>query len=90
MTEAKARIEIKVTVTFPLAQGPYHGNFDPETTVGAVRTAAMSEMGVEGDGQYSYYLIHKEDPQNDQTTLGALVGRARAMKFALVKELTQG
>ncbi len=54
MTEAKARIEIKVTVTFPLAQGPYHGNFDPETTVGAVRTAAMSEMGVEGDGQYSY------------------------------------
>lgn len=90
MAEAEARAGIKVTVTFPLAEGPYHGEFAPETTVGALRAAAMRELGVGGDAQYSYYLTHKEDRQADGTTIGALAGHARAMKFTLVKELTQG
>jgi hypothetical protein len=90
MAEAEARAEIKVTVTFPLAEGPYHGEFAPETTVGAVRAAAMSELGVGGDAQYSYYLTNKNDRQADEITIGSLAGRARAVKFTLVKELTQG
>lgn len=40
--------------------------------------------------QYSYYLTHKDDRQTDETTIGSLAGRARAVKFTLVKELTQG
>lgn len=90
MAEAKAHAQIKVTVTFPLAEGPYHGDFAPETTIGAVRAAAMSELGVGGDAQYSYYLTHKEDRQPDEKSIGVLAGHARAVKFALVKELTQG
>lgn len=90
MAEAEKRAEIKVTVTFPLAEGPYHGEFGSEATVGAVRASAMRELGVGGDAQYSYYLTHKEDRQADETAIGSLAGRARAMKFTLVKELTQG
>ena len=50
----------------------------------------MSELGVGGDVQYSYYVTHKGDRQDDATTIGSLAGHARAVKFTLVKELTQG
>ena len=90
MVEAEARTAIKVTVTFPLAGGPYHGEFVPETMVGTVRSEAMRGLGVGEDAQYSYYLTHKEGRQADETTIGALAGRARAIQFTLVKDLTQG
>lgn len=90
MTEAKAPATIKVRVGFPLAERPYHGEFTLDTTVGTVRARAMAEFGASEDARFVYYLTHKDDRQADETTIGNLVGKARALKFTLVKQITQG
>lgn len=89
MSTAKAE-QIQVTVTFPLAEGPYHGDFEPTAIVKEVRTAAMAEFGATEDPQYSYYLTHKGGRQADELTLGSIADHAHGLKFTLVKELIQG
>jgi len=81
---------IQVTVTFPLGDAPFHGDYDPTATVGEVRSAAMAHFGATEDPQYSYYLTHKGERQNDATMLDAIAEHARGLKFTLVKELIQG
>jgi hypothetical protein len=82
--------EIEVTVTFPLAESPFHQAFEPTATVLEVRTDAMEAFGAAEDPQYSYYLTHKGGKENDALTLGSIADHAHGLKFTLVKELIQG
>jgi hypothetical protein len=82
--------EIEVTVTFPLAEGPYHGAFAGTTTVHAIRTDAMAQFGATEDPQFSYYLTFKGAREDDAATISSIAGKAHAVKFTLVKELIQG
>lgn len=91
MSEAAAqKSTIKVTVTFPLADGPYHADVAPSDTVGAVRTAAMEQFGAVEDPQFAYYLTHKGTRLSDEQTIGEVADHAHALKLTLVKELIQG
>jgi hypothetical protein len=85
-----AQTKINVTVTFPLAEKPFHQPFAPSTTVGEVRTDAMREFGVVDDPQHQYYLTFKGARLENETELGSLEGHAEGLKLTLVKELIQG
>lgn len=89
MDTAKSK-PIQVTVTFPLAEKPFHGNYEGKSTVGEVRAAAMKYFGAVDDPQHTYYLTHDGARQDDAATLDAVAGHARGLKFTLVKELIQG
>ena len=80
---------IQVTVTFPLAKQPYHGDFDPSATVGQVRAAAMSDFSAQEEPSTVYYLTHGERLPDDRP-LSAINEHANGLKFRLVKELVQG
>jgi hypothetical protein len=89
MDTAKTQ-QIQVTVTFPLGETPFHGDYDGSTTVAQVRTAAMEHFGAVEDPQYSYYLTYKGERQDDAVSLGSIAEHAHGLKFTLVKELIQG
>ena len=83
--------EVKATVTFPLAsKPPFKGDIEPDTTVDAVRTAAMAHFGVADDQTTVFYLTHKGDRAANTATIGSVADRARAVKLTLAKELIQG
>lgn len=84
------RASIKVNVTFPLANRPYHDEVSPETTVGAVRAAAMSGFVVTEDPALVFYLVHTGDRVDDAKTIGEVAGHAAAVKFTLAREIIQG
>ena len=88
--EAARTKQIQVTVTFPLGETPFHGDYEETATVGEVRTAAMTHFGAVEDPQFTYYLTHSGERQNDATTLGSISEHAHGLKFTLVKELIQG
>jgi hypothetical protein len=88
--EAAKTEQIQVTVTFPLGETPFHGDYDASATVGEVRTTAMQRFGAVEDPQYSYYLTHKGERQDDAVSLGSIADHAQGLKFTLVKELIQG
>ena len=90
MSESQVRTAIKVVVTFPLGQGPYQTEEQPDTTVGAIRLAAMNFFGVVEDPQYTFYLSHSGAPVDNSKTIGEIAGHAQAVKFTLVKEIVQG
>jgi hypothetical protein len=81
---------INVVVTFPIAEKPFNGEFAPTATVDEVRTASMESFGVNEDASTKYYLSHDSDKLSESQTLEAVVGNAKAVKFTLVKEITQG
>jgi hypothetical protein len=81
---------IEVTVTFPLAERPFHGRLPGSTSVGEIRRDAMAEFGAVEDPQHAYYLSFRGTRQKDDATLAEVAENARAVKFTLVKELIQG
>lgn len=82
---------VKVTVTFPLAhKEPYHADDPPDATVGSVLSAAMTHFEVSDDDTTKYYLTHKHERADPNATLEQLADDARAVKFTLAKEITQG
>lgn len=81
---------IQVTVTFPLAKKPYHGDFEASATVGQVRSPAMTEFGAQEEPSTVYYLTHSGDRLPDERTLGDINDHANGLKLRLVKELVQG
>jgi hypothetical protein len=89
---AKAPTAIKTKVSFPVSKkGPFAADYPPETTVGTVRTAAMSHFVVADDAQFTYVLTHGGQRQEDlEATLGSIAGEAHALEFRLVKVITQG
>ena len=81
---------IQVTVTFPLAQKPFHGDFGPAAAVGQVRSAAMTEFNAQEEASTVYYLTHNGDRLPDERTLSEVADHAKGLKLRLVKELVQG
>src|SRR5437016_6339767 len=82
---------IKVQVTFPVSKkGPYRAEDRPETTVGAVRTAAMSWFEVSDGNQFVYLLTHGGQDIPNEKTIDEIAGHAHAVEFKLVKKITQG
>lgn len=81
---------IQVTVTFPLAPKPYHGDFGTTATVGQVRSAAMADFNAQEEASTVYYLTHNGDRLPDDRTLGQVTDHAKGLKLRLVKELVQG
>jgi hypothetical protein len=81
---------VQVTVTFPLAKKPYHGDFDPAATVGQVRSAAMADFGAQEESSTVYYLTHGGNRLPDDRPLSAIDEHANGLKLGLVKDLVQG
>jgi hypothetical protein len=90
MSQNKQQHDIQVTVTFPLAAKPYHGDFGPVATAGQVRSAAMGAFGAQEEPSTVYYLTHNGDRLPDERTLGDVADHANGLKLRLVKELVQG
>ena len=90
MSQNPQQHDIQVTVTFPLAPKPYHGDFSPAATVGQVRSAAMGVFGAQEEPSTVYYLTHNGDRLPDERTLGDIADHANGLKLRLVKELVQG
>jgi hypothetical protein len=81
---------VKVTVVFPLGAKPFHEEVTPRTTVGIIRSRAMTYFGIAEDGQSTYYLTFRNQRQRDDIKVGDLAGPAHAVQFTMVKELIQG
>lgn len=81
---------IQVTVTFPLAGAPYHGDYVEESIVGHVRRDAMEKFGVSEDSSSIYYLTHNGDRLGDDVALRQIHDHARGLMLRLAKELVQG
>ena len=81
---------IQVTVTFPLAPKPYHGDFGSAATIGQVRAAAMVDFNAQEEASTIYYLTHNGDRLPDERLLGQVADHAKGLKLRLVKELVQG
>jgi len=91
MDEVRTRTDIAVRVTFPISKkGPYAAEVASDTTVGTVRAAAMAHFEVQDDSQFTYVLTHDGKEQDDTTSVGDIAGHAHAVKFTLVKKITQG
>jgi len=91
MQEVRPRTDIAVRVTFPISRkGPYAAEVAPATTVGMVRADAMAHFEVQEDAQFTYVLAHDGKEQDDATPVGEIAGHAHAVKFTLVKKITQG
>lgn len=90
MSQNTQQHNIQVTVTFPLAQKPYHGDFGPTATAGQIRSAAMGEFGAHEEPSTVYYLTHNGDRLPDERTLADVADHANGLKLRLVKELVQG
>jgi hypothetical protein len=85
--------QTKVTVTFPLVPGkPFSATEPSDTTIGAVRTAAMEYFRVDEDPGSRYYLTQGQAGEElaDGATIGQVADHAHAVKLTLVKELIQG
>ncbi len=83
---------IKTEVKFPVSKkGKFSADYEPETTLATVRTAAMNHFLVADDAQFSYVLTHDGQRQeNLEATLGSIAGKAHALELRLVKVITQG
>jgi len=91
MTEVETRMEIRVTVTFPITKkGPFEEGVARDATVGSVRTAAMNHFGVQDDSQFVYVLAYDGVEEGNDRTVGQVAGIAQEAKFTLVKKIAQG
>ena len=91
MEERKSDKKIQVRVTFPIAKkGPFEEDVSPETTVGTVREGAMRHFEVQDDSQFAYVLAHDGQEQDNTMTIGEIAVSAKAVKFTLIKKITQG
>jgi hypothetical protein len=86
----KEKDGIQVTVTFPLAGAPFHGDYVEASTVGQVRRDAMEKFGVSEDSSSIYYLTHNGDRLGDDVALRQIHDHARGLMLRLAKELVQG
>lgn len=89
---SNASTAIKTKVSFPVSKkGPFAADYEPATTAGTVRSAAMTHFEVTDDAQFTYVLTHGGQRQeNLDATLGSIAGEAHALEFRLVKVITQG
>jgi hypothetical protein len=91
MAELNTRTDVRVTVTFPITKkGPFQERVAPETTVSTVREAAIRHFGVQDDSQFTFVLAHDGVEQDNTRIIEEVTGAAEAVKFTLVKKITQG
>jgi hypothetical protein len=91
MAEVETRTRISVVVAFPITKkGPFEERVAPDTTVGAIRVAAMEHFGVQDDSQFTYVLAHDGVEEDNSRTIKEIAGTGDEVKFTLVKKITQG
>jgi hypothetical protein len=91
VTEVETRTRIRVVVSFPITKKePFGERVTPDTTVGAVRIAAMEHFGVQDDSQFTYVLAHDGVEEDNSRTIKEVAGTEDEVKFTLVKKITQG
>lgn len=82
---------IKVTVTFSIGKKPpFHQAFPGATTVGQILAEARNYFEAKDEPNVVWYLSAHDERQNEATTLAEVAGKAEAVSFRLVKEITQG
>jgi hypothetical protein len=82
--------KIKVTVTFAVADQPYHREYIGTAPISTVLADAMAAFAVASDGTTRYYLMHDGDEVPGDKTVGEVAGHAHAVHFKLRTELIQG
>jgi hypothetical protein len=91
MAEVETQTRIRVTVVFPITKkGPFGERVMPDTTVGAVRIAAMEHFGVQDDSQFTYVLAHGGVEEDNSRIVKEIAGTKDEVRFTLVKKITQG
>lgn len=91
MPDKKSDSTVAVKVTFPIShRGPYQAEVDRDTLVRAVRLEAMTHFDAQEDTQFSYVLAHDGTEQADDKTLAEIASHSRAIKFTLIKKISQG
>jgi hypothetical protein len=95
MAEAKVRTKIEVSVEYLPATKPFHADFTPGDTVGAVRASATSFFGVADHQDRDKHEFFLEFEGTKLTDLGqaleSLLGpHRRGAQFNLIEVITQG
>ena len=96
MSEQKVHTDLKVTVIYPAAKGPFQQDHaDPSETMATLKAAVLTAFGLT-EGQvngsiYTYTLYHDKTPlENLSETIGQLAGHAKALVLKLSQQVTQG
>ncbi len=82
--------KIEVTVTFAVADQPYHQEYLGTVPIATVLADAMTAFAVASDGTTRYYLMHDGDEVPGDKTVGEVAGHAHALHLKLRTELIQG
>jgi hypothetical protein len=91
MPKTHGRDEIKVTVSFSMSEEKaFEERYDPATILAVARKAAMAHFSAEEDPNHVYYLTFERERRDDNVTIGSLAQNRAAIKFRLIKEITQG
>lgn len=95
MAEAKVPTKVEVTVEYLPATKPFHGDFTPGDTVGAVRASATWFFGVadhQDRDKHEFFLEFDGSKLIDLgQTLESLLGPHRkGAHFNLIEVITQG
>ena len=82
---------IIVHVNYIAAVKPYKSEVEPTTTVGAIKTSALSAFGLIESSTKVYKLFHnKTELSNLDQTVGELADPARSVVLKLEEVLVQG
>jgi hypothetical protein len=86
--------EIQVTVDYLPAAAPFHHRYTPETTVEAVRVAAMAFFGVQDRQErdtFRYFLeIGGTRITDTSQPISNFIERGHELHFHLVEQITPG
>jgi hypothetical protein len=92
----KSDDQVRVKVHFMAAKDPFEQDFARTATVGGVKAAALSGLGLtegtndEGNN-VTYTLYDKKDPlENMGVTVGQLAGEHKTLQLKLSQQITQG
>ena len=86
---------LNVTVTYPAAGKPFHGDADPSETLASLKARVLTAFGLtEGDdsGNQVTYVLYKGKERLDDlsVSLGVLAGNAHALALKLSQQIVQG
>jgi hypothetical protein len=94
--EEKKSKQLRVVVHYPAAAEPFHGDADPEETVGQLKARvlaafALSESQTPDGNTTTYTLFDKKMPlDNLGQKLGEVAGDQPVLQLKLSQQITQG